>query len=320
MAAVHLINPLWDIYGGADKEALRLFEELDPITEVTLWPPAEPDPRILGKYPVKRIIKGTSSFPRGGNLIFCGIYFGIHGWVTAANAARIILIVNTENPDHFHEILDGFARIGRRDVEIVYICDAIRKVCNGPPGVIHPSPIDRTLFHRKNRPPRPFTIGRVSRDIPEKHHPEDVALYQKLADEGVRIRILGGSYLATQLSHPNIELLPAGAEEVPDFLATLDVFYFRPAPEWFECFGRVVAEAMLTGLPVVVGDRGGYLEYVDEGVTGFAISNADVAYDRLTHLRDDIGLRHRMGTSAAESLEELLSDAARQEALEYYTR
>ena len=57
---------------------------------------------------------------------------------------------------------------------------------------------------------RPFTVGRVSRDALDKHHPEDPALYRMLASRGLRVRIMGGTCLASALvGVEGVELLPA---------------------------------------------------------------------------------------------------------------
>jgi glycosyltransferase involved in cell wall biosynthesis len=51
-------------------------------------------------------------------------------------------------------------------------------------------------------------------------------------------------------------------DEVPEIMACLDVFV---CPSDYEPFGLVVIEALATGIPVVVGDKVGALEVVNEG-------------------------------------------------------
>ena len=48
-------------------------------------------------------------------------------------------------------------------------------------------------------------------------------------------------------------------------------FSLRPEP-----FGRVIAEAMASGVPVIAADAGGPREIVDEGVTGWRVPSGDV--------------------------------------------
>jgi glycosyltransferase involved in cell wall biosynthesis len=65
-----------------------------------------------------------------------------------------------------------------------------------------------------------------------------------------------------------IELLPAGAESVSEFLQTLDCFVYRTHPSESEALGRTVTEAMAIGLPVVVLAAGGYREIIEQDVNG----------------------------------------------------
>ena len=69
-----------------------------------------------------------------------------------------------------------------------------------------------------------------------------------------------------------------------------------------EPFGRVVAEAMICGLPVVVSDAGGPGEYVEHGVTGFCtpLRNAAALADALEKLLVSADLRRKMGLAGRE--------------------
>ena len=89
-------------------------------------------------------------------------------------------------------------------------------------------------------------------------------------------------------------------ERVDDFYRSADVFVF---PSYREPGGNVVWEAMGYGLPLVVADRGGPGESVDD-VSGFRIHPrtpdqfaSDIA-DALIRLVDDPALRSRMGAAA----------------------
>ena len=64
----------------------------------------------------------------------------------------------------------------------------------------------------------------------------------------------------------NVELLRAGAEEPAVFLRSLDCFVYRTSARWFEAYGRVIVEAMATGLPIVAGRDGGYTDYLRHGI------------------------------------------------------
>jgi glycosyltransferase involved in cell wall biosynthesis len=84
-------------------------------------------------------------------------------------------------------------------------------------------------------------------------------------------------------------------DDVPDLLAALDVLVHPPtAPE---PFGRVLAEAMAVGRPVVAARCGGIPEVVEDGVTGFLVPSADVGAfaAAVVRLLEDPALCRRLG-------------------------
>jgi glycosyltransferase involved in cell wall biosynthesis len=84
-------------------------------------------------------------------------------------------------------------------------------------------------------------------------------------------------------------------EDIPDLLAGLDVLVHPPtAPE---PFGRVLAEAMAVGRPVVAARCGGIPEIVEDGVTGFLVPSADVGAftAAVVRLLEDPALCRRLG-------------------------
>jgi glycosyltransferase involved in cell wall biosynthesis len=69
-----------------------------------------------------------------------------------------------------------------------------------------------------------------------------------------------------------------------------------------EPFGRVVAEAMICGVPVLVSDAGGPADYVQHGVTGLHVpmGNAQAMAETLAGLLDDPAQRQAMGMAGRE--------------------
>ena len=127
--------------------------------------------------------------PRGGTVVLVGVYFRNGSWIRRTSARRIVVIYNTEQPDRLQKTLQ---RIGDRPVQIVFTSEALRDATRREPtlglrdsrildeGVvlesfIEPSSFDAVFEQRFRRNHRSrgdrFTVGRLSRDNPRKHHP-----------------------------------------------------------------------------------------------------------------------------------------------------
>jgi glycosyltransferase involved in cell wall biosynthesis len=118
----------------------------------------------------------------------------------------------------------------------------------------------------------------------------------------------------------SVTLLPAYAQEAHLFLQGLDCFFYRTSEEFLEPSARVVTEAMACGLPVVCHNRGGYVEWIDDGRNGFLFETQREAFEILLGLKENPALRERVGKEARRTAEELFSDAVRSEIVEFYLR
>ena len=214
-------------------------------------------------------------------------------------------------------------------MEVVYASELMKRSAGNYPGYVEPSLIDIDRFvpaPNKNRPSdlttAAFTVGRLSSDIPYKHHPDDTALYRRLAEEGCRVRIMGPSpALEAELGGiESVTLLPMGAQEAHLFLQELDCFFYRTSKEWLEPWGRIVPEAMACGLAVVCHESGGYAEVIEHGRNGFLFETQQEALQILLALKEDRALRERVGKAARRTAEELFSGARRSEIVEFYLR
>ena len=321
---VHLINPLWNAAGGSEWRTLTLFDELRELCRVTLWSEHDPDPEIVRTYPVKRIDEKRLRFPMAGTFVFVGIYFPVGEWIKYAHPRRTILVCNTLNQARFTQRRRQLSVNGRRDVEVVYASELVRRLTNHP-GSVEVSPIDIDRFVPSPGKPsgtvsEGFTIGRLSRAAREKHHPADPALYRRLVNHGFRVKIMGATpSLVRKLGDLRaVTLLPAHAREPQLFLQSLDGFFYRTSSKWLEPWGRVVTEAMACGLPVVCHNRGGYVDVIDSGRNGFLFDTQQEALDILLKLKEDRSLRESIGKAARETLEEMFSPARRRETARFY--
>ncbi len=84
-------------------------------------------------------------------------------------------------------------------------------------------------------------------------------------------------------------------------------------PALSEGFGYVVAEAMASGLPVIVTKNTGAAALVTDGENGYVIAagDRDALRDRLVHLWQNPGLLREMGRAARETVRQLTFEAFR---------
>jgi glycosyltransferase involved in cell wall biosynthesis len=325
---IHLVNPLQD-YTGSPQRTLHLFDELKEHAEVCLWSEHKVPPEIVQKFPVKRIAAWRFEFPKAGTLVVVGS-LSLGPWIHYARPRRTILVQNSTymTPGRFRQRLRYISNGGRREVEVMYASELAKKLAGNYPGCVQPSLIDLDRFvpapskKPSDSTSTAFTVGRLSRVDPLKHHPDDAALYRRLVEEGCRVRIMGSSpALEAELGGLEaVTLLPAFAQEAHLFLQGLDCFFYRTSEKLLEASGRVITEAMACGLPVVCHNRGGYVEWIDDGQNGFLFETQQEALGILLRLKEDPALRQRVGEAARRTAEELFSTSVRSEIVEFYLR
>lgn len=307
---VHIVNPFDVAWSGSALEALALFDLLHGYADVRLWAHGKPDP-CYESHPITPI--AGDSAPAGGTLIVVGAYYAPGTWLETGGFRRIIVKSNSATYRQLFDLLGRIRDAALPRPEPVFPSSLLKSIA-ALDGLVEPSPISLATFAPADEvAPRPFTVGRLSRDKEFKHHEDDPSLYRMLGLQGHRVRIMGGTCLEPYLGidRKSIELLPAGALPAADFLRSLDCFFYRMHPSWLETFGRVVVEAMACGLPVVCERRGGYVEWIREGENGFLFDTQEQAWETLQTLSRDAALRHAIGAAARQTVEELYGEAAR---------
>ena len=165
--------------------------------------------------------------------------------------------------------------------------------------------VDSELFSpdRRERGPRPFTIGYAGRLSAEKNVRFFAALDQALRRAGAtnyEFLIVGeGSeraWLQENLPGAKLPGLLHG-EELAGAYANMDVFAF---PSETDTFGNVILEAAASGVPSIVSPRGGPKFLIEPGESGFIAANVEQWSSAVIRLLQNSNLAETMGTKARE--------------------
>ncbi len=172
---------------------------------------------------------------------------------------------------------------------------------------------------------RPFTVGYAGRLTEEKGLRDLLAAVRRLAGP-VRMVLLGNGALRAELEGQPI---PGGEVQVLDGLrheqmgsaySQLDVLVLpsRTTASWKEQFGRVIIEALFSGVPVVGSDSGEIPWLLELTGGGLIFAEGDVAQlaQRLQELRDSPELRRSLARRGREAVERMFTVPAATDPLE----
>ncbi len=146
-------------------------------------------------------------------------------------------------------------------------------------------PMDKFAFRESLRLDCEHVVGYVGRLVPEKGLPWLLAAMRHLPAD-VHCLIIGSGPVRGEIElwselpslAGRVHLLDAKpAEEMPAVLNCMDVLAIPSLTtvDWKEQYGRVIAEAMACGVPVVGSDSGAIPEVIDSA--GFIVPEGDVA-------------------------------------------
>ena len=183
--------------------------------------------------------------------------------------------------------------------------DAVQVLCaKGYAGRVRVIPqfgVDPSLYGNAKAPPRDgFTIGYVGRLVPEKGIADLLRATSGLPGNW-HIRLLGGGpdrdrliSLARSLGIARRVAFDdhVPSSEVPAYLGRLHALVLpsHTRPNWKEQFGRVLTEAMATGVPVVGSDSGEIPNVIGDAGLVFPEGDVVALRDRLRALMVDAPL------------------------------
>jgi glycosyltransferase involved in cell wall biosynthesis len=168
--------------------------------------------------------------------------------------------------------------------------------------------VDTELFHpsRRDRTGGPFTIGFVGRITVEKNVAALVEIERRLHNRGItdcRFLIVGQGasedYLRTNLKNCEMAGVLSG-KDLARAYANMDVFLFASKTD---TFGNVVLEALASGVPALVTNKGGPQFIVREGETGHVCKDETAFAQRIIELREPSGKLETMRARARTQAE-----------------
>lgn len=177
-------------------------------------------------------------------------------------------------------------------------------------------PVEARLAHRSKQEVRAtlnltdneFLIVHIGGMIPERDQLTLLQAVYELRKTLPRVRLLmvgdgpGRGYLesnVTKLGLGGCVTFTGYSNQIGDYLQAAD-FYVNPTLD--EGFGIAVVEAMLSGTPVILSDRGAHPELVIPGDTGLLYTggNSQALASRLRLIIDDPRLAQRIGDAGRE--------------------
>jgi glycosyltransferase involved in cell wall biosynthesis len=154
---------------------------------------------------------------------------------------------------------------------------------------------------------RPFTIGYVGRLVPEKGIDVLLDAFARLRSD-TRLSIIGSGAIRAELAARASTLGIAGrvtwrdavpSTSMPALYHAIDVLVLpsRTRPNWKEQFGRVLVEAMMSGVPVIGSDSGAIPDVIGDAGMIVPEGDAGALAAALTRLESDADLYARCATA-----------------------
>ncbi len=258
----------------------RLLRRLRPsVAHVTdVWPPALVAAR-LARVPRLIVTHHTPELPRRDNL--AGRLWSRLGW-----AARPEVIYTSESQR---------AEDGREPAHVIALGIDLDRFAGGKPTLPRDGPLVGTVARLAEQKGQRYLLEAASL-LPE-------ARFAIVGDGELRPEL---EALAAKLGVAERVLFTGARDDVPDLLASFDVFAF---PSLFEGLCLAVIEAQAAGIPVVATPVGGIRETVVDGETGLLVPPRDAGAlaAAIRRLLDDPDAAARMAAEAKSRVRDQFS-------------
>jgi glycosyltransferase involved in cell wall biosynthesis len=169
------------------------------------------------------------------------------------------------------------------------------------------NPVADRFFQVRRFSGGPFAVGRHSRDDGIKFSEDFAALYEQLDIPDLQVLVLGCTpglvqALASAAHRPRHDywMLPVNTMDVARFLRFVDLYVYKTHDSFAETCPLVILEALAAGIPVVAEAKGGVVDLVVEGETGYRCRSLADYKSAVETLYADSSLRFRFSQQARE--------------------
>jgi len=269
--------------GGASTKMAHLIRLLHQDFKITVVLPEigylkdKQLKRLLEPYSVPALmLKDLRKKLEGVALAICNQHFFSSGAAREVKARGLRLVWSNEMMFAFQGEAEA-AKEGLID-RVLFVsafqANKFTEMYQGVPSFQTGNYIDPDDYAWRERKNPIFTLGRLSRDDPQKYPLDFPVFYEELDLKEVRYRVMAWSKeVAKQYRWhrfgPEWELLPANKEPAREFLYSLDLFLYPIGHRVKESWGRAVVEAMLTGCVPVVPAGHQFHKLLVHGESGF---------------------------------------------------
>ncbi len=175
--------------------------------------------------------------------------------------------------------------------------DRIKKTIMMPPCIQTSKYTNIKRYYDKDK----IVIGKVSNDNKEKFPSDLIDIFEEVQNKSkkeISFYIIGGNkyYQDAHLKLKNLIMPEVGSIPIENIYADIDILVYKT--DVVETWGRVVTEAMASGLAIVAENKGGIIEQINHNENGFLCSTNEQFVSYTCNLIENDELRCNVGMAA----------------------
>ncbi|MFD1961081.1 glycosyltransferase [Novosphingobium panipatense] len=237
-----------------------------------------------------------------------GVYFNISHWIRLARPARVILTYNTPDAERLTARVDLIRRTCGLEPEIVF-CS--KELASQVPfrGTVEPSLVDLDAFTPADRSGRTTFVSAASAAMLRRSIiPKTCGFMRGWRNKAAKWTCWAPQAKCRRMPRTGPDPYAASRQlRRTGVSARPRLLFYRTSPQWAEPWGRVIIEAMASGLPVVTDRTSGASSVIEHGRNGLLFDTTEEAFDLIMKLARDPALRRSLGQAGRVTAEDLLS-------------